>query len=177
MNNKNDIFSYMLTQLVDWYKEVKKVEEEEALNHFSKLSVLKLLFFIAAVPNGTEEKDLLDIFDNFSALPYGPVESDIYNAIRDNKIPGYTIGGKYITHNDLATKNHLCPQIRKRIDSSIKHVKDKKPKLITMAAFDLVDETHKWASWKNPYNFAQMIGQDSMPMELESIRKEASLYY
>lgn len=33
----------------------------------------------------------LNIFDNFYALPYRLVESDIYDAIKDNILPSYTI--------------------------------------------------------------------------------------
>lgn len=177
MNNKNDIFSYMLTQLVDWYKEVKKVEEEEALNHFSKLSVLKLLFFIAAVPNGTEENDLLDIFDDFSALPYGPVESQIYNAICQNKIPKYTIGGRFAALNSEPFSQELSSKITTRINKSITALRFLKPELITLGAFELVDETHKWPSWSDSFNLAQILGKESSPMDSDEIRKDATIYF
>lgn len=48
---------------------------------FPKLTAMKLLF-LAAAPKKDGGDDLLDIFDNFYAMPYGPVESDVYNYIR-----------------------------------------------------------------------------------------------
>ena len=78
--NKIFAFDYMLSLFEQWYKE----EGKETMNfqNCSKLSVLKLLF-LAAVPKREDSRDLLDVFDNFHALPYGPVESDIYNAIQE----------------------------------------------------------------------------------------------
>lgn len=177
MNNKNDIFSYVLTQLVNWYKEVKEVGEEEALNHFSKLSVLKLLFFIAAVPNKTKENDLLDIFDDFSALPYGPVESEIYNAICQDQIPKYTIGGRFTAHNSTSFSQELDLNTKNRINKSIASLRLLKPEMITLGAFELVDETHKWPSWSDSFNLALILGTRSTDMNAEDIRKDAQIYF
>ena len=177
MHNKNDIFSYILTQLIDWYKEVKNVEEEEALNHFSKLSVLKLLFFIAAVPNKTAQKDLLDIFDVFSALPYGPVESEIYTAICQDQIPKYTIGGRFTEYNSTSPSRELDSNTIFRIHESIDALRILKPELITLGAFELVDETHKWLSWSDSFNLALILGARSAEMNAEDIRKDAQIYF
>ena len=80
--NKIFAFDYMLSLFEQWYKD----EGKESMNfqNCSKLSVLKLLFLTAA-PKREGARDLLDVFNNFHALPYGPVESDIYNAIQDNR--------------------------------------------------------------------------------------------
>ena len=42
--------------------------------------LMKLLFFTSAVgSNRNNNKGLLDIFDNFYALPYGAIENDVYD--------------------------------------------------------------------------------------------------
>lgn len=86
--NKIFAFDYMLSLFEQWYKD----EGKESMNfqNCSKLSVLKLLFLTAA-PKREGARDLLDVFNNFHALPYGPVESDIYNAIQDNRLPSYIV--------------------------------------------------------------------------------------
>ena len=57
---------------------------------FPKLTAMKLLF-LAAAPKKDGGDDLLDIFDNFYAMPYGPVESDVYNAIQEDKLPSFSV--------------------------------------------------------------------------------------
>lgn len=67
-------FDYMITLLNEWREAFNTGNTCRVL---SKLSVLKLLFLVAA-PKKDGGEDLLNVFDNFHALPYGPVESDIY---------------------------------------------------------------------------------------------------
>ena len=62
---------------------------------FPKLTAMKLLF-LAAAPKEEGGDDLLDIFDNFYAMPYGPIEIDVYNAIQGNKLPSYTVNYRHI---------------------------------------------------------------------------------
>ena len=63
-------FDYMLSLFENWYNEENK-EQNKGFENCSKLSMLKLLF-LTAVPKEEGARDLLDIFDNFHALPYGP---------------------------------------------------------------------------------------------------------
>lgn len=61
-------FDYMLSLFENWYNEENK-EQNKGFENCSKLSMLKLLF-LTAVPKEEGARDLLDIFDNFHALPY-----------------------------------------------------------------------------------------------------------
>ena len=149
-------FDYMLSLFENWYNEENK-EQNKGFENCSKLSMLKLLF-LTAVPKEEGARDLLDIFDNFHALPYGPVESDIYNAIQDKKLPSYIITERSITkkENALRMKN--------------RH-------LILLNAFDLVKITHKWESWKQSINFAKLMDMSSYKMTVDSIRNDRNKYF
>jgi hypothetical protein len=46
----------------------------------NKLKLFLLLFFVTSVgSNKSSENQLTDIFDNFVAMPYGPIELDLFN--------------------------------------------------------------------------------------------------
>lgn len=55
----------------------KKFEE----NDFSKLKIMLLLFLSVSAQVDKEKHELLDIFDNFYAMPYGTMEKDILDEI------------------------------------------------------------------------------------------------
>lgn len=78
MNNpdlKKQAFEYLLNGLLQWFSNGELYKNS---NSFSRVKVLKLLFFVAVIKDA-DGNDLLDIFDKFYAMPHGPVESDIYN--------------------------------------------------------------------------------------------------
>ena len=143
-------FDYMITLLNEWREAFNTGNTCRVL---SKLSVLKLLFLVAA-PKKDGGEDLLNVFDNFHALPYGPVESDIYNAIQNDCLPSYIVSDRMIQPvNELRHTNES---------------------LIKLNAFELVEITHKWESWNKSIDFAHFIGALSYKMTTESIREDAS---
>jgi len=176
METKKIAFGYMITLFLDWYKEENKTENiQDCYSAFSKLSLLKLLFLGAAIK--TEgDADLLDVFDNFSALPYGPVESDVYNGIIDDSIPHYTIGDRLIQIKDNNAID-IEEQLKSRINNSINTLKRVNPQLINADAFQLVEITHKWKSWSDAYSFAEFLGQRGYAMKIEEIKNDPNRYF
>lgn len=174
MNQKKIGFSYMVSCFLNWYQERNNIEIiDDCYSAFSKLSLLKLLFLASAIKvdaNGSES-DLLDIFQNFTALPYGPVESDVYNSIIDNSIPIYTIGDRTIWIKEKACLT-IDDSLKKRIEHSIEALKKENPDLINKNAFQLVEITHKWKSWSEAYSFAEFISQRGYPMKVEEIKND-----
>lgn len=79
-------FEYILNQLIE--KGVKG-DSKVFQSSFTRLKALKLLFLVASIKN-QYGKDLLDVFDNFYALPNGPVESDVYNSITADTLHYYS---------------------------------------------------------------------------------------
>lgn len=80
--DKIEAFDYMLHLFEEWRDNHETIKGKP----FPKLTAMKLLF-LAAAPKEEGGDDLLDIFDNFYAVPYGPVEIDVYNAIQEDKLP------------------------------------------------------------------------------------------
>lgn len=175
IEQKKVAFSHMIDLLKDWYKEIfPGKNDDDFFSNSSKLSLLKFLFLVSAV-KANDGSDLLEIFTDFSALPYGPVESDIYNAIIADEIPKYTIGDRSIWLNEkpLVANEDIERKIRKAIES----LKEKNPNLIKSNASQLVNITHKWRSWSETYDFAEFIGQKGMPMNINDIRNDNNRFF
>lgn len=174
--DKKLAFDYMITLFAKWHKEITK-KDDAITNTFTKLSLLKLLFLTAATKND-EGDDLLKVFDNFFALPYGPVESDVYNAMNDDALPNYTIQDRAIfLKNNTFTKLNLNNEDQIRIKKSVDKIKSINPNLVTYNAFDLVEITHQWNSWISAYKFAQLIGQQAYEMTTEEIKNDRNKFY
>lgn len=164
----------MLSLFEEWYNKENK-ELNRGFENCSKLSMLKLLFLTAA-PKGEGTGDLLDIFNRFYALPYGPVESDIYNAIQGNNLPSYTITERSIIKK-RAGKLPYCIEDYASVEDAVNALKSKNGHLILLNAFDLVEITHKWESWKQSINFAKLMDMSSYIMTVESIRNDRNKYF
>lgn len=171
---KNQAFEYYVVKLLEWYREATGDVEG---NDLSTLKVLKLLFFGSAISsNGNDNTTLLDTtFDNFYAMPYGHVESDIYNSIRRGELENLIINNDNSTINlnlDFPTS-----EIKNKIDNSIERLKDENPNLILMTSFDLVELSHRWYSWQFYFNKAQRNGSYSELIPVEMIKQEQKFFY
>lgn len=158
---KGQAFEYFVYQLQKWY--IGKYGSFEN-NDFSILKVLKLLFFCSAIEAEKDKDDtLLDIaFDNFYAMPYGHVESDVYNAIRGGELSFFKIDRDKTTLNssniDDNNFTNLSNNIKTKIDSSFKKLLEKNEKVLEMLPLDLVLLSHHWYSWRYYYNKAKEKG-------------------
>lgn len=165
---KHQYFQYLLNALLNWYNEANQDKE----NDLSILKSLKLLFLVTAADielnknNTIAKEDLLisNAFNNFCALPLGHVESDIYDYIKKNKgiLPTFNINRITLTKLKDVIENQNEIQY-KSIDHAISYLKKYFPKLISMRAYELVELTHKWNSWKLFYNTRYMA---SIPPEV-----------
>lgn len=127
---------------------------------FSRTQLLKLLFFVSAVKvNG---RDLLDIFDNYYAMQFGPVESDVFNAMNNEGID-------YIHFQ-------IDGDTMKRIDDALYELNSRYPSLFKRSASELVEISHKWSCWRDAYAFADFMGKGSVKMGVEQIRKSNQVF-
>lgn len=142
----------------------------------NKLKLLKLLFFVSVLK--VDDKYLLDdIFDNFYAMPYGPVESDVYNNI--SNLTNYIVGDKNINLKegaDFTYPQKTYDPLYARIDKCVNALYDKNKALFNMPTFDLVELTHKADSWRIVFAEAQKKGKYSLHMPKEII-KETTVYF
>lgn len=171
--DKNQAFEYYVVKLLEWYNEVAPNKEE---NDLSTLKVLKLLFFGAAI--SAEEavgNTLLDKpFNTFYAMPYGHVESEIYDSIRRKEFLNLKINNSSLTINP----NLVFPdgEIKSEIDKSIQKLKKANSKLILMTPFELVELSHRWYSWQFYFNKAQKNGSYSELIPSQMIKLEQKFF-
>lgn len=171
--NKTGAFEYFVYKLIEWQKEVKKNDDP---NDIGILKALKLLFFVSAVDtNKKTTHSLLDTtFSNFCALPFGHVESDVYNAIKNKELDNLDINNyTSVFKNKLVFEDKIIKQL---IDSSIEKLKGYNENLITYSSFDLVELSHKWYSWKYFFSKAKKVGLFSTPIPIDFIKAEEKYY-
>lgn len=142
----------------------------------NKLKLLKLLFFVSVLK--VDDKYLLDdIFDNFYAMPYGPVESDVYDNI--SNLTNYIVGDRDISlkeNADFTYPQKASDALYSRIDKCVNALYDRNQALFNMPTFDLVELTHKADSWRIVFAEAQRRGKYSLHMPKEII-KETTVYF
>lgn len=178
-SNKNKAFEYFMYQLYNWY--IKKYGSFEN-NDLSTLKVLKLLFFCSAIEAEKDRDDtLLDLaFDRFFAMPYGHVESDVYNAIRLNELSFFKIDRdktSIVSTVDENNFNNLSDEVKTKINSSFKKLLEKNEKVLEMLPLDLVLLSHLWYSWRYYYNKAKEKGFYSEIIPNDVIKSEDKVLY
>ena len=146
MTTKELAFEYLMDCFIDWYKSIKN--DNSFHYSFTKLKVIKLLFFASAVNANNEDHNLLGTFNKFVAMPFGPVESDIYNKMNQSAIGKYCISDKELKIE--------------QINESVEALKKINNRLVLYSAFDLVDLSHKWSCWRTTYSYARQINKGSI---------------
>lgn len=171
---KIQAFEYILFILIQLYDKNKKT------NDLSILKTMKILFFISSA-KVDEKEDLLDLFNSYYALPYGPVEMDIYEAIKMNKLNFFHLGDTTFTTNrsSISSKdfNLLDKDLKQSIIKSIQLITKENPNLLYLKAFDLVEISHKWFSWNYYFNLAKSRNQLKMRIPIDIIKEEPRIYH
>lgn len=125
---------------------------------FSTVKVLKLLFLAVGLASSEEnlKKDvsLINIFNSFVAMRFGPVESDIYNYIKRDQLI-YQISPKGCQKKENAVPSALSDEIKELIDKAVNYLLGKNSEILSAHAFELVDITHKWSCWQICYAMAR----------------------
>jgi len=162
-------FEYIVYQLNIKRTELKISDDST----FTKLRLQKLLFLISTINATRENKGLLDYFTKFYALPYGPVESDIYNAMNTQKFENIKFEGNKCFLDDLNDSRFktLDNSYKYLVENSIEDLAKKRPikEYLTMSVFDLVNITHQWTVWKVAMTIAKMLDSGSEPMSPNDI--------
>jgi hypothetical protein len=175
LETKLTAFDHVVFRLTEWYGEKYNGWEQ---NNLSKLKITKLLFFVTAASASTNDPGLLSTFDNFAALPYGHVESDIQDHMNDSF--NYEITKLNVQFKPGVKEYFLNPDFDRRIisniDKAVANLKTKNPNLINYNQFDLVDLSHRWQSWKTVFSLAKKNGKFSMKIPREMIMNEPKIF-
>lgn len=170
-------FEYLVEKFIDWYKEVS-TNKDISYAAFTRLKLQKLLFLSSAINASKDNPDLLSIFDNFYAMQYGPVESDIYNAMMNDEFTKLSFSEKYMKVKEDITNisPKLDKNIVKMIDNAINQLRLQNDQLIKYPAFQLVEITHKWKSWQNAIDIAVALDNGSEKMLVDNICRDTKYF-
>lgn len=167
---KRELFVFFCHLMHDWYRS----ELSTNTNDLSVLKTMKLLFFVAAVKK-SDGTDLLDIFDDFRAMPHGPVEMTIYPQIRHiNATSSILInqGSMCI----VKTRPSIDDQLKSKITASVDVLKSKNSKIVTYSAADLVDISRLWEAWRKSFYLAIINHKNIWPMDKKLIRDSKPIF-
>lgn len=175
MINKFLAYEYAVRCFLQWKAELNNSRLENV--RLSKTQTLKLLFLVAAIPNA-EGKDLLDVFNRFYAMQFGPVESDILNGISDGEFCFLARNDSLLSASSLGDEafSSLDEGVKQRIDQSIACLRANNQGLVRYPATKLVDITHKWWCWKQTFHVARLLNRGSLLMRVESIRMSNKVF-
>lgn len=116
---------------------------------FSILKVFKLLFLVSAFSSDilSEKEDLLNDFNDFRAFPLGPVETDVYDYVK-NKMTNFELTRNGLKLMDSSFNPDMI-EIPKRetLNQAFNEFVSTHEKVFYYPAHKLVDLTHEWPSW------------------------------
>ena len=170
--DKKNAITYILLKLSEWYKENKSIEE----NDLSILKSLKLFFLLSTVNTDKDNENLIDIgFDKYVAMPFGPVESDVYDFFKEQNY----IDKTSLDYNNLLSEDisELNKDIKKVIDDCLNELQSINNNIINLSASLLVDLTHKYSSWIVSYNNAKANNVLTWRMSNNAIKSEEKFYF
>lgn len=167
LETKRNLFEYLVFLLDKWYRE----GNTETPIEFTKLRLQKILFLAAATNAVEEEHPLLDVFDRFYALPYGPVELDIYDSMNNNQFQHITFVEKVCDCQNLQETDfeELDETLKACMRKAVDELKTFKLDYLRMPIAELVDITHKWTSWQISMAVADLFGTRREVMSTEDI--------
>lgn len=165
---------YILYHFSLWYEE--SVGDMHS-NDLSILKTLKLIFLLSTINTDKENENLLDFGFKFAAMPYGPVEKEIYDMYKKNVFSNL-VGKDGLNFSEIKNENFetLPKDLKNVIDSNISTLKSHNYYLISKTASYLVDLTHLYSSWENNYKKALKQDMFSIDIPNEEIKKD-TVYY
>lgn len=174
-------FQYLQFRLLEWYYDLNSYDIE---NNLSILKSLKLLFFVTAVKahNSNENSLLRNVFNTFYALPFGHVESDVYDSIKVNNgtLEFLVIDSeKTVINNGVNISNvedGLDHIYLNQINDSVLFLSKYYSNLINYTPFELVELSHQWYSWKKNYELAKLKGEGSIEIPIDDIITESKIF-
>ena len=173
---KNNHFEYLVDKLSRWYSKNQHIPQADVYqgnNDLSKLKLLKLHFFVCAI--NSKSNSLLEVFDNFVAMPYGHVELDLYNAINNNELKAFRISSDSLTKIGNIDFN-INATVKIEIDKAVNDLQSENQELITADALDLVDLSHNWFSWQSMFGLARKENRYIQEIPQEIIKYESKIF-
>lgn len=172
--DKIKAFDYMLHLFFQWRNSHKELGD-------TKLGFMmaQRLLFLASAPKEDGGEDLLDIFDNFYAMPDGPVEADIYNVLEEDRLPLFTNKNRKFELREGVEPydpKRYNGELYNRVRHAVDDLRKKNEKLILLNPFEVCAITQSWYAWNIAMDFAEFMGQMSAKMSIDSIRDSSKIF-
>jgi len=165
---KTQPFEYFL------FKAIEESSHNFDDNDFSILKTQKLLFLLTVVNCDKNNTNFLinEVFNKFVAMPYGPVEIDVYNETKNEFLSFFKISSFNSILQQAPDFSSLDTQIKDEIDTSIELLIKRNNKIFDLKANVLVEITHRYNSWKLKYSEARQNNSFKEPIPKELIISE-----
>lgn len=172
---KLHLFEYFVFQLNKWKEEVSSRD----IQPFSKLQLQKLLFLTSAQNATLQNHPMLDMFNRFYALKYGPVEMDVYDAMIQGAFDALNFGERFcsIVNEKTSFFGSIPEEQKNMVDNAISMLRRKDPSYILKNPFELVEITHGWTAWQIAMMVADMSNSKMERMSTSDICNSAQKIY
>jgi uncharacterized phage-associated protein len=167
---KKELFEYFVYKLYD----------NNENNDLSKLKILKLLFLTCSASTlVNNNKGLFKYFDNFAAMPFGNIETDMYLLTRENKSEFFDFKDTKVILKKPVIISEGVFKVKYIVDEAIDFLKNSNPEIFNYNAFNLVRIGHLYYSWQFYYKIAQEKGVliQSIPVESFINERKYFLHY
>lgn len=172
--DKNLVFEYFVFRLNEW--KLKLEQENTNVPVLTKLRLQKILFLTCAWKADNTSRNLLKVFNHFYALPYGPIEMDIYEAMKNQvSFQHIHFDGNECIYDNLEESMFVTvsQEYRSLVDEAVNDFYQDHRPYLTMPVFDLVNLTHRWSAWKITMEIATFLGNKKEKMSMECICKSS----
>ncbi len=168
IERKNEVFKYFLYELNKVYQDTaEKYTGKRAYPALRFVEIMKLLFFTCVL-----KKELLNTFDNWVALPKGPIEDDAYAYLKSERSfmeKSNDYGRNPNNCNDLNFET-VSSKDKTSITFSLEYLQN--TGLLRMPEDFLVEVSHRWDAWKTPFIAALEQGKRAKKMNINDIVNE-----
>ena len=171
--NKLLVTNYILLRLCEWFYQLNP---EKKSNDLSILKSLKLIFILSTIRKDQLGLNLLDHGFTFNAMPYGPVEVDIYREYKNGNLN--IISSEGVDFNALKEMSFGSElgEFKVIIDENLMLLQKENYYLISNSASYLVDLTHLFNSWKVNFKRAKVEGLYSITIPSDEIKEDKQYF-
>ncbi len=150
MNEKQkyQIYKFIISEIA------KQTDQNES--EFDRLKKMKLLYFFCAL--SSQRPEFYGIFDNFYALPLGPVESDVYTVEKKKEKP--------------IIEDFISVELKEKIILAIRSIVSSLPLIFKADSWRLVELSHESKVWQEAFKLAKSQGKLSEKMNQEGLLTE-----
>lgn len=166
--NKFACFEFLVDELA------RRTKHEGA--EFTTLSILKLLFFVVGSSCSSDKPGLTVVFNSFAAMPYGPVELEVYERLKADGLEYFTITKDGMTRKKELPKSIIEPETYRLLSEEVDKLLERNPDILDYPPFDLVYLSHRWSCWQLCYERALCEGVKQARMDGELIQQSTKYF-